>query len=116
MEFILEHWQIFAVIIVFVAGGISAVVHFFKLSPAEKYKKIQGWLLQAVIWAESEYGGGTGKLKLSEVYARFCEVMPWLAKVIKYDVFCEYVDDALEEMEHLIKSNQNIAAITEGTK
>lgn len=114
MDWIIDHWSAIVVVLLFLAWVVITLVRAKGMSKDEIYKQIQGWLLQAVIWAESEYGGGTGKLKLSEVYALFVQELPWLAKVVTFDAFSGYVDTALKEMNHLLDTNDAIAEIVEG--
>ena len=73
MEFIVENWYVIVTGIVFIVGGVMAVLRWRNLSTDKKYEQIRGWLLQAVLGAEREFGSGTGKLKLSSVYDKFCE-------------------------------------------
>jgi len=113
MAFIIENWQIILVFAIFVCGGTISVIKFFSMSKTERYNQIMGWLLQAVILAEREFGSGTGKLKLSSVYDKFCERMPWLAKTISFDTFSGYVDNALEQMKATVSTNAAIASICE---
>lgn len=113
MNFILENWYIIVAAICVVAAIIFAVVRFSKLSGEQKYETIRGWLLQAVILAEQEYGSGTGKMKLSVVYDQFCKTLPWIAKVLSFEVFSEYVDKALEEAKVILRGNEAIAALAE---
>ena len=82
------------------------------MTKVQRINQIRGWLLQAVILAEAEFGSGTGRLKLSSVYDRFCARFPWLAKIISFEKFGEYVDQVLAEMRQLIAQNGAIAAIT----
>ena len=96
MEFIVENWYVIVTGIVFIVGGVMAVLR-----------------LQAVLGAEREFGSGTGKLKLSSVYDKFCERFPWLAKVLPFETFSKYVDDALSEMKDVLKQNSAIASIVE---
>ena len=77
----------------------------------EKYEQVRGWLLQAVILAEKEYGSGTGKMKLSSVYDSFCHALPWIAKTLTFEAFSEYVDDALEEAKDILSKNEAIASL-----
>lgn len=113
MEYMINHW---ATILIVVIIGLKIgwdIAHFFDMPTEEKVAKIKGWLLQAVIMAEKEYGSGTGALKLSVVYAEFCEQLPWLAKMITFDTFSKYVDDVLESMRSMLESNKNIAQLVE---
>ena len=110
MSWIVDHfWQIMCVL-VFLGGGVTSVVRFMKLSADRKYDSIRGWLLQAVLWAEGEFGSGTGRLKLSSVYAEFCKQVPWLAKVVPFAKFSSWVDDALVEMKEILDKNDAIAS------
>lgn len=113
MDFIIDNWYIIATGIIFVAGGVLAVIRWQRLNQDERYKMIRGWLLQAVLIAEKEFGSGTGKLKLSAVYDKFCERFPWLVKVLSFETFSKYVDDALGEMKDVLKQNSAIASIVE---
>ena len=114
MEFIVKYWYLIVIGIVVVIDVAHNVVRFGSMTTEQKVEKIKGWLLQAVMMAEKEYGSGTGALKLSVVYARFCEQLPWLAQVITFETFSGYVDEALARMRQLLISNQNIAAVIEG--
>lgn len=113
MDFILQHADAIIVAIVFIAGGSIYIFKFLSLSKAQRYQQIRAWLLQAVLLAEKEFGGKTGKLKLSSVYDKFCQTFPWLAKIIPFETFSKYVDDALEEARELLEKNEAIAAIVE---
>ena len=66
------------------------------------------WLLWAVTEAEKELGGGTGKLKLRQVYDLFVTRFPWLARIVPFDLFSDMVDDALDEMREMLKNNQAV--------
>ena len=72
------------------------------------------WLLWAVTEAEKELGGGTGKLKLRQVYDLFVTRFPWLARIVPFDLFSSMVDDALEEMREMLKTNQAVKAHVNG--
>ena len=71
-------------------------------------------MLWAVTEAEKSLGGGTGKLKLRQVYDLFVVRFPWLAKVIPFGLFSEIVDDALEEMREMLKTNTEVKNYVEG--
>lgn len=116
MDLIVDNWGTIVTVVVFLAGGVLAVLRWRGLSSDMKYEQVRGWLLQAVLLAEQEYGSGTGKLKLSAVYDRFCERFPWLAKVMPFETFSKYVDDALAEMKDVLKKNSAIASMVEMNK
>lgn len=113
MDFIIDNWYVIVTAIVFIIGGTIAAMRWHSLSDDKKYEQIRGWLLQAVMFAEKEFGSGTGKLKLSSVYDKFCERFPWLAKVLSFETFSKYVDDSLDEMKDVLKQNSAIASIVE---
>lgn len=69
---------------------------------------VKEWLLLAVSEAEKALGSGTGQLKLRQTYQMFVEVFPVFSKLIGFDTFSMWVDDALERMKHLINTNTSI--------
>ena len=81
------------------------------MSKAEQVEQVKGWLLGAVTLAEAEFGSGTGRIKLSVVYDSFVQKFPWIAKLLSFEDFSEYVDEALVEMRKLLSTNKAIAAI-----
>lgn len=114
MEFFIDNWYIFvAAIAVLVAIGIT-VYRFFGLPTDKQLLKVREWLLYAVTKAEKDLGGGTGKLKLRQVYDMFLTKFSWLAKVVSFELFSKIVDDALEEMRDMLEKNTAIKALVEG--
>lgn len=113
LDYILNHLEFIVTLIVFIVGAIRIIAKFGNLSKEEQIKQVKGFLLQAVIAAEKELGSKTGKIKLSKVYAEFCEAMPWCSRYLSYEEFCKLVDETLEDMKHLIESNQAIAGMIE---
>lgn len=113
MDFILEHIDAIIVAIILIVGVVIFICKFASLSKEEKYKQIKAWLLQAVLLAEKEFGGGTGSLKLSYVYDQFCKVFPWLAKTISFELFSQFVDQVLKEAEEILKEKPAIAEFVE---
>ena len=110
MDWVLNHLDAIIVAIVFIGAGCIYIFKFASLSKEEKYKQIKEWLLQAVLFAEKEFGGKTGKLKLSYVYDMFVKTFPWLARVIPFEMFSEFVDQVLEEAKELLAQNKALAA------
>lgn len=114
MEFIINYWYI---ILAFVAVGFVAgvtVYHFVKKPTKEQLNAVKEWLLWAVTEAERELGSGTGQLKLRQVYDQFIVRFPWLAKVVPFEVFSTWVDDALEKMREMLKHNEAVQAHVAG--
>ena len=114
MEFILENWPIIVAVIAVVAVAAVAVARFVGLPTESQLAKVREWLLWAVTEAEKDLGGGTGKLKLRQVYDLFVTRFPWLAKLVSFELFSDMVDDALEEMREMLDTNQAVKAFVEG--
>ena len=116
MEFLIENiWLIVGGVAV-VAMAVLFVVRFFGQPGSEQIAKVRDWLLWAVTEAEKDLGGGTGKLKLRQVYDLFIVRFPWVAKVISFERFSGLVDDALEDMRDLLKSNADVKNYVEGVE
>lgn len=108
MEFITNYWFVILGIMAALTVIGIAVYKFAGLPTKEQLTKIKEWLLYAVTKAESELGGGTGKLKLRTVYDMFIAKFPMTAKFITFEQFSILVDAALEEMRKMLETNQNI--------
>lgn len=88
---------------------IGCPIYLFFTSPSEKQKEaLREWLKWAVTKAEKELGSGTGQIKLREVYNMALQQFPWLTKVVPFDIFCLYVDEALDWMRDQINKNKSI--------
>lgn len=113
LNFFIENWYfiVTAIVMVVMAGVICW--NFFKLPTKEQIAKIKEWLLYAVTEAEKELGGGTGQLKLRQVYDLFVQRFPAVAAVISFDTFSLWVDEALEQMREMLTKNENVAAYVE---
>lgn len=114
MEFILENWPIIVAAIAVVAVAAVAVARFVGLPTESQLAKVREWLLWAVTEAEKDLGGGTGQLKLRQVYDLFVTRFPWLAKLVSFELFSDLVDDALEDMREMLDTNQAVKAFVEG--
>lgn len=108
VKFLVENWYfiVTAIVMVVMAGVICW--NFFKLPTKEQIAKIKEWLLYAVTEAEKELGGGTGQLKLRQVYDLFVQRFPAVAAVISFDTFSGWVDEALEQMREMLEQNQSV--------
>ena len=93
-------------LVVVVAGAITA---FIKLPNDKKIENLKEWLKWAVVVAEKELGSGTGQLKLREVYNMAVAQFPWIVGFITFDLFSQYVDEALEWMKKQLEANGAIA-------
>lgn len=99
MEFVLEYWYIILAAVVMAAVGIVLAVRFFKQPSSKQVAKVKEWLLMAVLEAEKQFGSGTGKLKLRSVYDLFVARFPWIAKIVSFETFAQWVDEALDTVE-----------------
>lgn len=108
MQFFVDNWYLIiaaAAVIIIVGLGVYT---FFKQPTNEQIKNIKKWLLLAVVEAEKELGSGTGQLKLRKVYDMAIARFPWVA-FISFEVFSEWVDEALEIMREQLDQNKAIA-------
>ncbi len=114
MEFIINYWYIIvAIIAALVVAGV-VIYRYFGLPSDAQLAKVREWLLWAVTEAEKELGGGTGKLKLRQVYDLFVTRFPWLAKIVSFELFSDMVDDALDEMREMLQNNKAVQQLVEG--
>lgn len=105
---LIDNW---AVIVAFACGmavTLLFAVKFSKEPTEKKIEMIKEWLLFAVIQAEKELGGGTGQIKLRYVWDMFIKTFPALAPLISFEAFSQLVDEALEQMRHLLQTNMDI--------
>ena len=114
MNFIINNWYIILAALAILAAAGIAVYRYFNLPSEAQLAKVREWLLWAVTEAEKELGGGTGKLKLRQVYDLFVTRFPWLAQIVPFDLFSSLVDDALEDMRDMLKTNQAVLAHVNG--
>lgn len=113
MEFIINNWPVIFAGLVAAGAAVFFVYRFSGQRREQQLAKVREWLLWAVTEAEKDLGGGTGKLKLRQVYDLFVSRFPWLAKVVSFERFSDLVDDALEEMRDMIKNNEAVKSHVE---
>lgn len=114
MGWIAENW---AVIVAFACGmtvTLLFAVRFSKEPTEAKIEMIKEWLLYAVTMAEKELGGGTGQVKLRYVWDMFIKTFPALAPLVPFEVFSQLVDEALDQMRHLLETNMDVFYYVEG--
>lgn len=114
MDFIMENWPLLVAAAAIVGAAAAAVALFVGLPTEKQFAKVKEWLLWAVTEAEKDLGGGTGKLKLRQVYDLFVQRFPWLAKAVSFELFSSLVDEALEEMREMLDNNQAVKAFVSG--
>ena len=114
MDWLFENWYVaLGIIAVLVAAGF-AVYKFFGLPTKSQISKIKEWLLYAVVECEASLGSETGILKLRMCYDMFVARFSLVAKIISFDRFSAWVDEALDEMKELLEENEAIKNVVEG--
>ena len=113
MEWIIENWFLVVALVAVLAICFVATFKWLGKPTAEQIANIKQWLLDAVIEAEQELGGGTGQLKLRQVYDMAIQRFKWLS-VIPFDTFSVWVDEALAEMKKMLAENEKIKELIEG--
>lgn len=109
MKWLIDNWSLLVVIFAAICVVVMFVKRFVELPSEEQTDKVREWLLYAVIMAEKELGSGTGQLKLRYVYDMFIDKFPSLVTVVPFEIFSMWVDEALERMKPLLKTNKNLA-------
>lgn len=118
MNWLIENWYL-------LIGGVALLafvvycVHTFFGMPTDKQKtKVKEWLVWGCIEAEKALQSGTGQLKLRQVYNMFCSVpaFTWVAKVISFDLFSQWVSDALVTAKKMLVANSTLATYVYGDK
>lgn len=116
MEWLIENWFLIVAFLACVAVAICFVVRFLGMPTEKQKKKVREWMIWACIKAEKELQSDKGKLKLREVYNMFCAVpaFKWVAIIISFEEFEEWLDDALIEAKQMLISNKTLAEYVYG--
>ena len=116
MNWLIENWMVvFGIAVAFVLA-VLIVYRFFGMPTDKQVAKIKEWLIWACVEAEKALQSGTGQLKLRQVYDMFCAVpaFSWVAKVISFDVFSEWVSDALITVKEMLVNNEALSTYVYG--
>lgn len=116
MNWIIENWFLVVTLAACIAVAVYAIIKFAGLPTEEQKEKIKEWLVWACIEAERELQSGTGQAKLRKVWNKFCEspVFSIIAKFISFDMFSEYVKDALVKAKAMLINNKTLARYVYG--
>ena len=115
MKMLIDNWYlIIACVVVGVVAGVK-IKGWFTQPTSDQVKNIKEWLLYAVTEAEIALGGKTGQLKLRMVYDMAIEKFEWLS-FISFELFTEWVDEALVNMRDMLAKNETISEIVKGEK
>lgn len=113
MSWFVDNWYIVFGLIAVVCVVVVAMIKFFHLPTDKQIANLKEWLLYAVTQAEKELGGGTGQIKLRQVYDWAVSKFPWV-QFISFTTFSGWVDEALDLMREMIKQNQQVKTYVEG--
>ena len=116
MNWLIENWMVVFGLAVAVILAAIVVYRFFGMSTDKQVAKIKEWLIWACIEAEKALQSGTGQLKLRQVYDMFCAVpaFSWVAKLISFEMFSDWVSDALVTVKQMLVSNEALATYVYG--
>ena len=116
LDWLVANWFLVVALIACIAMVICLVIRFLGLPTEEQNDKVKEWLVWACIEAERELQSGTGQLKLRKVYNVFCAVpvFTWVARTITFNMFSEWVSDALVTMKKMLVSNAALAEYVYG--
>lgn len=114
VEFVMENWYMVILMLAVAIVVGAGVARFFSLPSGEQREKVKEWLLLAVTDAEKELGSGTGQLKLRYVYDLFLQRFPAIAKMVSFDTFAYWVDEALIDMREMLQNNKNVSRLVNG--
>lgn len=114
MRFLMDNWFLIVGFVAVCCACIVAVWRFFKLPTDEQIRAVKEWLVGVVTEAERQLGHGTGALKLRQVYDLFVERFPWMAKIVSFDTFAIWVDEALIIMREMLENNTAVKAYVDG--
>ena len=106
-DFLSANWDWLLAIVVIVVGVILRLRSLWKGNVIE-------WLVAICADAESIYGGGTGYLKLRDVYAEFVKAYPIVGIILPFDYFSSVVDKALKLLKEKLSENETICEIVTG--
>lgn len=115
-EFFINYWYVIVGLFVLVIVGLWYAYRFLGMPTEKQKEKVMEWLKWACVEAEKKLQSDTGKLKLREVYDKFCAVpaFKWVAIVISFKQFEEWVSDALIEAKKMLVSNTSLAKYVYG--
>lgn len=106
MEFIMNNWYVVLAAVVMAVVAVWLAVKFFKQPTSNQVAKVKEWLLVAVQEAEERFGSGTGQTKLRWVYDMFTAKYPVVAKLVPFETFSGWVDEALDTVEEWLTETE----------
>lgn len=113
MEWFINNWYIFIAMIAIICVVVVYITKWYQSSSDNKLSNLKEWLRYAVFKAEKKLGSGTGQLKLRMVYDMAIQKFPWVAQVVSFDNFSDWVDDALNWMKKELEKNPKMVEYIE---
>ena len=95
MDWLINNWYLIVAAGAVIGAAVFAVRKFLGLPTEQQIRNFQEWLKWAVAEAEKQLGSGTGQLKLRLVYDMAVEKFPWITKLVTFEEFAMWVDEAL---------------------
>lgn len=114
MEWLINNWYIVIGLLALLASGGLVIYKFAGLPTKEQIVKIKALLLYWVTLAEKELGNGTGQLKLRYVYDLFTAKFKVAARLVSFELFSIWVDEALEQMRVMLENNKKVNELIKG--
>ena len=114
MEWLINNWYLIVAAIAVAIAIVVAVKKFLGLPTEQQLDNLKEWLKWAVTQAEKELGSGTGQLKLRRVYDMAVEKFPWLLKLVPFEEFSMWVDEALIWLNKQLESNKAVISMIKG--
>lgn len=111
MNYIIENWYLIIATLCIVYIAFAYAREFYRKPTDEQIAKVRKWLLFAVTECEAQLGSGAGQLKLQMCYNMFVTAFPALAAILPFEVFSKLVDEALEEMKEMLKSQPEVLGV-----
>ena len=114
MEWLINNWYLIVAAGSVIGAAVFAVRKFLGLPTDQQIENLKEWLKWAVTEAEKELGSGTGQLKLRRVYDLALAKFPWIARLVPFEEFSMWVDEALIWLGKQLESNKAITNMVKG--
>lgn len=114
MDWIMDNMLIILCMVCVITMLTFYVLDFLKKPREQQIAALKKFLYYAVAEAETKLGQKTGQLKLHMVYNMALAQFSWIEKLVTFDEFSEYVDEALEWMKEQLEKNPNIKDVIIG--
>lgn len=111
LQFVIENGVLIIAAIAVIVVATVKITMFISRSRDEQIKRVKACLLNWVVYAEKELGGGTGEAKLSAVYGMFTTSFPVFKLMLPYSEFKKLVDESLAQMNKLLDEKSAYQAV-----